>query len=345
MTPGPAPVPPVFDLAALAPRPVDLAGLRPFWPTSFGRPPDGLAADLAAHGLRRPLLVLDDGRSLAVLAGSRRREALLSLGRAEAPAVALPREMPGVLALGLADNAERGWNPAETALVWRFLADRYPDQAPGLAPLLGLDSPKMRDLHLAAASLPAEGLAALADDRLDLENAARLARWDPADQDAALDLFEALRPSKQKKRQWLDWLEDLVRRDRTRPLRVLSSPEIKAARAEIGRAGRPAAEEAARQHLWARRHPGLADLMRTRQARLKALRLPPEARLELDPTLEDVRFGLRLTFSTPDEFAALIDRAATLARDPDFRALLDDTPAPDPDDEAPSGGLSPDGEP
>ena len=49
----------------------------------------------------------------------------------------------------------------------------------------------------------------MADGRLDVEIGARLAQWVPENRDAALDLFDRLNPSKQKKKQWLDWLEDV----------------------------------------------------------------------------------------------------------------------------------------
>lgn len=317
-----------IEAAALAPRLIELPALEPFWPA----PPeivadDDLEASIAALGLLRPLLAWETGGGLKLLGGRRRLSALAGLGRAEAPAIILPPEAPAerALALGLADNRDRELNAAEQALTWKFLTDRHPEAAAGLAPLLGLgQSPKLRQWALASAALPRAGLAALAEGRLDLEIGARLAVWPPADQAAALALFEALTPSKQKKKQWLDWLEDISRRESLSPAAVLSSPELADALALAPRQGKPAAETEARRLVWKRRHPLLAALTGRREARLKALALPPSAKMELDPTLEDVRFTLNLTFTGAGEYRELTGLLQRLADSPDFLALLDD---------------------
>ena len=75
----------------------------------------------------------------------------------------------------------------------------------------------------------------------------------------------------------------------------------------------------------------MAELTRERLARLKSLRLPPAARLELDPSLEDVSFSLRLTFTTFEEFQKLAGLLGGLTENRDFRALLDDGPADEQD--------------
>ena len=307
---------------------VELTSLQPLWPSSYGRQADGLTESIMAEGLRRPLWIWTDGVNRFLLAGRRRLEVLLSLGRSAVPALILPENFPHdkALALGLADNRERGWNQAEAALMWRFLVEDLGEKgAVALAGHLDLaQSPKLRQWSFDAAGLPEKGLIALAEGRLDLEIGARLARWTPENQGAALDLFDRLNPSKQKKKQWLDWLEDVSRRENTTPATILTADEIRAALAEAERIGRPAAEEAARKYLWSRRHPLLAELAATRQARLRGLNLPRSARLELDPTFEDLKFSLELTFSTPADFDRLAEAVAGLRHSPDFQQLLDD---------------------
>lgn len=316
-----------FDLAALSPRLVELAGLKAFWPETPAGPPDDLSRSIAELGLLRPLIIFEESGSLRLLAGRRRRAALLSLGRSQAPALLLPPAWPLERALGaaLADNMERGWNEAEKALYWAFLEGRDSDLAARLAPLLGLPpSPKMRQSCLKAASLPDDGLRALAEGRLDLENAARLADWAPGDLAAVLPLFEILAPSKQKKREWLNWLEDLGRREKRSPAEILADPAIENILAETEKHGRPATENRLRRHLWARRHPLLARLGAEREARLRALNLPPAARLDLDPSLEDLSFKLNLSFATLEEFQSLAETLRQLGGNPDLAALMDD---------------------
>ena len=316
-----------FELAALSPRPVALAALHPFWPAGPGPEAAALDDSIQALGLLRPLLAWDSGEELKLIGGRKRLEALKRLGRAEAPTLVLPPDMSAdqALGLGLADNRDRELNPAEQALIWSFLTDLDPELAARLAPRLGLDrSPKLRQWCLAAAALPAAALAALAEGRLDLEIGARLAAWTPDDQTAALALFESLAPSKQKKKQWLDWLEDIARREQISPAEVLASADLAGALALAPARGKPAAENEARRRIWLRRHPLLAELTRRREARLRALALPAPARLELDPTLEDLSFSLNLTFATLADYQELSRLMRRLEDAPEFRALLDD---------------------
>lgn len=317
-----------FHLAALSPEFVDPILLKPFWPESPVRPGLAELSDSIRHlGLLRPPLIWAEEGSLKLLAGRRRLAAVRSLGWTSLPVLKLPPDTPATtaLALGLADNRERGFDPAETALIWRFLQQWDRDAALSLAPFLGLaPSPRLRDWCLAAAELPPKGLEALADGRLDLETGARLAAWPADDLEPVLDLFAALNPSKQKKREWLNWLEDIGRREKLAPRWILAAPEVAEALAAIESRGRPTVENELRRLLWRRRHPQLARLTDCREARLRALRLPPSVRLELDPSLEDLSFTLRLNFATPADFRPLADIVSALMSDPDFLKILDD---------------------
>jgi ParB-like chromosome segregation protein Spo0J len=312
------------DPATLPPGEAPLAELEEALPFSFARPAEALAESITEVGLLRPLLVQREGSRLRLLAGNLRRRALEILGRTTAPAVFLPKAATNALALALADNLGRPMNPAETALVWRRLAETVgPAEAEKLAWFLGLDqAPKLRDQNFQAAALPPRGLQALAEGRLDLAAAARLARWPAADQEAVLGFFETFKPSLSNRRLWLDLLEDLARRESLRPAELLADPNLTNLAAEAE--NRPAAEAAARNFLFRRRHPLLAELQKKRAARLKALNSPPGARLAVDPNLEDLSFSLTLTFAGLDEFRNLADWLNGLSDQTEFRALLDD---------------------
>lgn len=280
----------------------------------------------------RPLLVMADhtgGRKMLLLAGARRREALLALDAVTAPALILPSNLSLQEALGLAltDNLDRGWNAAEQALAWRFLSVNLPAKdALSLSAHLGLDkTPKLRDWCLKASDLPANVLAALADDRLDLESASRLAGWEPASRDAVFQLFEELAPSKQKKRQWLDWLEDIGRREGLLPMEILAAPDLTSVLAQAHKKGRPAVEKLAREVLWRRRYPLVAELTRRRQETVRSLNLPAEARLELDPAFEDLKFSLNLTFTDWAGFNVLAGLVDDLRQNTKFQGLIEDT--------------------
>ena len=64
--------------------------------------------------------------------------------------------------------------------------------------------------------------------------------------------------------------------------------------------------------------------MEARQARIKSLALPQNARLELDPTLEDTKFNLSLSFTTSSEFQALAQVVSSLAKHQNFMKIIDD---------------------
>ncbi len=304
--------------------PLDLPS--PFCPPSQGRELEELCQDIADHGLHRPILLWLVGEDIFVIAGQRRLLAAQDLGWETIPAQVLPTQtsLKEALILALRDNRDRGWNSAELGLMWQFLCEKSPDDAPSLARLLGLSSPKLQTWAAQAATLPTEFLAALAAERLDLETGARLASWPLADQLAVLHLFEQLLPSKQKKRLWLDYLEDHARREEVALTELLLSIEIQKVLESVLHQGRPAAEEQARRHLWAKRHPSLAELAQRRQKRLAALKIPKAARLELDPSLEDLSFTLTMTFSSVEEFTKLMAWGSELHTNPDFQSLIHD---------------------
>lgn len=303
---------------------MDLAAIRPFWPWAHGRPRQRLIDSIRSIGLIRPLIVLPDGPEYKLITGHTRLAALAELALNTVPALLLPEStgLAELLEIALAENFERGWNQAETARIWQFMADQLPEaEALRLAGFLDLKSPKIRAWAVAASTLPATALTALAEDRLDLESAARLAAWDTVSQEAILDIFAVLAPSKQKKRQWLDWLEDLSRRENLRPAEILQSREIEET-LTVTDGRKAAAEEAARHSLWRRRHPLLAELSERRRQQIKALGLPENMKLEADPTFEDLKFSVNLSFTNQAELAALARKFSTLADDPNMLAIL-----------------------
>jgi ParB-like chromosome segregation protein Spo0J len=322
--------------AIQAPREAPLDGLYPFLPQSLSRPLEPLIASIEAVGLARPLIIFHDGPEQRLAAGARRLAALRALGCSSAPVVDLgPLSLGRAAALALADNQERGWNEAETALIWRFLAEHLtPEESSALAACLELGgSSKIRQWRRRAAELPPEALEELARGRLDLETAARIAAWPEKERAALLDLFYRLEPSKQKKKQWLDWLEDVARRENLPPSRLLALPSFAAVLRPAAEKKRADAEEAARELLWRRRHPRLAKLTDRRRRQIRELALPRAMRLETDWSFEDVSYGLRLTFSTYEEFARLAARVAELPDKAAMRGLFLDDDLDDGDDQ------------
>lgn len=323
-----------FQPAALNPQAIAPDDIYPFWPAMPGIGLDLLKESILELGLLHPLLAFEEQGRLKLLAGTRRLKVVQGLGWNTVPVMVLPPDMPRkvMLAAALADNVERGFNAAETALIWDFLAAHEAGSAEDLSRYLNLkNAPKLRQWCRAAASLPADCLEFLADGRLDLELAARLASWRADDRLEVLRLFELLAPSKQKKKQWLDWLEDISRREQINPALILMDETVAAALALAATRGRPAAEAAARRLIWERRHPVLAELFRRREERLKSLPLPSNLRLELDPSLEDLKFTLNMSFSGLEDYERLLTLLGSFKHNQSFLKLVDDSEDPVPD--------------
>ncbi|MDR1546665.1 MAG: ParB N-terminal domain-containing protein [Deltaproteobacteria bacterium] len=283
---------------------------------------------IRSAGLLRPLWVAalsaedEAAGRLTVISGGRRLAALRALGFEAAPTLRPDPPEPrleGWLRLALTDNLERGFNPAETALAWRLARELLPPgRTAEAAAALGLErSERRREAAEAAASWPPEALTALAEDRLDPEDAWALKDRSAAERDAALSFFLRARPSRRHRRLWLEWLDDLRRRDGTDVATLLAEPELAALEG-------PAAEKMARRLLYGRRFPYLARQAERRRRLTADLALPPGLGLELDPELEDQSFTVKLTCAEPEELGALAAAAGRLAADPKFRALWRD---------------------
>jgi hypothetical protein len=273
-------------------------------------------------------------------------EALRRLGQATVPVQLWPGQDPAHWwAVALADNLSRRPNSAEKALMWAALTADLGAAAEGLGELIELPrNPRARGQYLAAARLPARVLLALAQERLDLATAATLAELGPTGV-ALWDLLETYRPSLQTRRQWLEWLTDLARRADRTPLSLaqelalapesdssLSSesalslesaaaPEASSPHRPGRTPPRPAFANGFGPRLWARRFPQLARLTADRQRLLKALSLPPQVTLKLDPTLEDGVSSLILTFDSVAELSERLRGLQTLLADERFPRL------------------------
>ncbi|MDR1112102.1 MAG: ParB/RepB/Spo0J family partition protein [Deltaproteobacteria bacterium] len=303
---------------------IPLAGLAAA-PLSHGRPLEDLVKSIGELGLLRPLwLALDgDGRPL-VISGGRRLAALARLGFRKAPCLA-PRPGPGqtlacssfLAALALTDNLGRGLNQAELCLAWDWARKASePPAWPTLAGLLGFRPGTTRLVALEKAmEVQGQTLDLMAQGRLDPENAALLAAWTPEERALALDLVARTGPSRQNRRQWLEWLDDLRRSGGPGFLAgLLAGPALAAISG-------PRAEKSAREAIHGLRFPFLSDLARRRREALRDLALPEGLKIELDPDFEDVTTTIGLTFSDKDSLGRLAQKALELSEGQALDAL------------------------
>jgi hypothetical protein len=289
-----------------------------------------LGESLAAVGLLNlPRVQSGPDARWRPVTGWKRLLAAAGLGWPAVPAVVLAPETPEahLLLLYLHDNAfARPFSPLEQALLAaRLLAywERDTLVAKGL-PLLGLPpSPAHLDRLLAAASLERPWLELVAEGRLALTIAPRLAAWDPAARRAALPFLSTLPWSQSKQEEFLAGVEILARREGLALTEILGKEELQEHLEDAGGNARERAEAVRRLlHDWV--SPRFSAAKKSFTAGLDRLGLKghPRLRLAEPPAFEGPDFELTLKFTDHREFQELLQELARLAGLPDFEALL-----------------------
>jgi hypothetical protein len=265
-----------------------------------------------------------------VVTGWKRLKAADQLGWQKIPAIILGPETPEahLLLLYLHDNAfTRAFNPLERALLASRLLghwDRETLVAKGL-PLLGLPpAPVNLDRLLAVTSLESPWQELVAQERLALTAASRLAAWDPADRVAALPFLTGLPLSQSKQEEFVTGVEILARREGVSLAAILLKRELQQDLQD------PVSNPQERAEAVRRR---LNDWVSPRfQAARKAfatgldrlgLKHHPRLRLKEPPAFEGPDFELSLKFKDHREFRELLQELARLASLPEFEALVD----------------------
>jgi ParB-like chromosome segregation protein Spo0J len=272
---------------------------------------------------------LEKGRYRPVT-GWRRLQAAARLGWQEIPAIILPPETPEThrLLLYLHDNAfTRPFNPLEQALLASRLLkywDRDTLVAKGL-PLLGLPpAPAHLDRLLAAARLEDPWQELVAQERLALTAAARLAAWKPLQRSAALPFLANLPLSQSKQEEFLAAVEILARREGVPLAAILNREELQQVLQDSA-ASPQARAEAVRRLLSGWVSPRFQAARRAFAAGLDRLGLKhhPRLRLQEPPAFEGPDFEISLKFKDNQELKHLIDELARLSGSPEFETLID----------------------
>ncbi len=265
-----------------------------------------------------------------VVTGWKRLKAATLLGWRKIPALILGPETPEahLLLLYLHDNAfTRAFNPLEqTLLANRLLGhwDRETLVAKGL-PLLGLPpAPAHLDRLLAVARMETPWQELVAQERLGLTAAARLAAWDPADRQAALPFLAGLPLSQSKQEDFVAGLEILARREGTSGAAILLRRELQQDLQDPAVNPQERAE-AVRRRLNEWVSPRFQAARKAFAAGLERLGLKhhPRVRLKEPPAFEGPDFELSLKFKDHRELRELLQELARLANLPEFETLLD----------------------
>lgn len=289
-----------------------------------------LTQSVRQHGLLNPLRLRrrPDGR-LQVVCGWRRLLCLQRLNWTTAPALVLPTATPDLWCLQavLEDNQGcAGFNLMETALLVNRLGGQLSQDrlCREFLPRLGLPGTvthlqaleSLLHLEPAYQELVAQG-------RLTLTTAARLATWDPADRLALLPLWRQLTLSRSYQRELLEFLTTLSRRHERPPRQWLELPEVRQLLADPARSGNDK-----RQRLWELLRRWCFPRLQAVEEQLKqylanlGLKDRPDLRLEPPPAFEGEEFRLELRCRNPQELARLLAELTRLLNHPDLQAIF-----------------------
>jgi ParB-like chromosome segregation protein Spo0J len=303
---------------------VDLAD-HPFAAPS-GANTSALAGSIRTVGLLNPPWLRAKGVSRwQVVAGLKRLRAAANLGWEAVSAHTLDAEIPDsqALLIALHDNAfSRQFTPWEQAFFARRLTSFWERSTvvQQFLPLLGLPpTEKHLDRLLAASSLEEAWQPLLAQGRLALTAAARLAPWPPADRLAALPFFQALPSSQSKQEEFLEWTELLARREGLTMTAVLSRPELASCLTDP--ALNPQEKAAAvRRRLKAWVFLRFTTTQKAWETNLARLGLKQHHRLRLTPppAFEGPDFHLEIKFQNGAELRELLDELAEIADKKEF---------------------------
>ncbi|MDR2460051.1 MAG: ParB/RepB/Spo0J family partition protein [Deltaproteobacteria bacterium] len=295
---------------------------------SWNRPLNALVSSIKELGLIHPLLVWQKPGEYIVISGTRRLQALKELSIAMVP-VLLEEDftrhistcgtnpLETILKLAIEENRERGFNAAEKALIANLISE-LPDGSSGKKDLMGrmdLLAPNIYKACLKACELGPLFLDSLACGSLDLENIHAMESFTQSAKEAVRGLFHHLSMSYQKRRLWLELLNDLYLQGGTHIEKLLSSQPFVA----LGRHE----EAVGRDYLYSLRYPKLTQYLKERHKLIIEMGLNAKTKLHLNDNLEDTRPSLTINFTSPKELILELQRVLEIAQKPCFNQLWD----------------------
>lgn len=287
----------------------------------------GLVESLKIAGQISPLVLWPRDESLYLLCGGRRRNAMRKIGLSKFKAFILPDGVneKEALVIAVEDNLGRPLNDAEKTLIIGRLArqmdpaeilDRYMKR-------LGLPARKIfLERYVKMNRLNENEMNALAAGDLDPETAEILLGLPEEDKNAVMELFDQLKPGRNKRRLLITWIEEIGRREKISIKDVLASPAVTEL-LEAENLNRPMKENAVRDLIRRRRYPELTRLEDEKAILLKKLNLPFSVKLAIPDNFEGLNCRLEFDFTNMKTLADGARVIAHLAEDSDMAALLE----------------------
>jgi ParB family transcriptional regulator, chromosome partitioning protein len=185
-----------------------------------------------------------------------------------------------------------------------------------LAPNLRL----LRQLRTLADAPPSLSRA-MAAGSIQLPMALELLKRPEPEATALADLFQLLRPSLNRQRELLGFVDDIARRDDL-PLDQVIADAVRQADATNPDLDRSLRYTRLRSALRSQRYPNLVKAEAKRDTVLRAIRLEPRMQLRPPANFEGRRCQLQLSFASLSEFEGQVKCLEDLMRDPALIKLL-----------------------
>lgn len=286
-----------------------------------------LVESLNNIGQLSPLIIWPDNGRLKVLCGKRRMEVMSASGAAEFNAFILPDgvEADGAFKMALEDNlAQRLFNEAEKVMAVHYLSVLMDSrQVMNYLKRLGVPArPEYLDRYKRLYDLGTDGLDALASGALDPETAEMMLRMTDEDRQASSRLLNEIRPGKNKRRQIIQWLDEIRRRDLVSVEEILRSETI----SDIlfsDKLSTPQKEKGVREEIKAVRYPNLTALREEQQKLLGNLKLKAKTRLIPPPDFEGLDFRLEVDFADRPSLVKAKEEIERILEGSDLDALLE----------------------
>lgn len=271
---------------------------------SFGFDLEAMAASIDRVGvLNRPVVERDGEGKIQVVTGYRRLMALKALQRKEAlcrdlSASRLPFQQK--LLMALHDNLPtREFNDVEKGMALERLLQCIPgrDVTSLYMPLLGLPGHEpLLETYLQIRRLETELKLALSRKQVSLHTVRQLLDMDEDSRSVISGWFLKIRFNVNYQRDFIEYLDDISHREGLSIRQVLSDDSLSVLLHDE-KQNQPQRIKAVMDELRRRRFPALTRAERTFRNRVRALKLPPDVRIEHPPGFESPGYRAEVQFS------------------------------------------------
>jgi ParB family chromosome partitioning protein len=289
---------------------------------------DDLGLSIQKLGLMHAPVLKHNPPGYIIVCGFRRIAACRNLAWTRIPARVLSKNFDffEMARLAVTDNAfQRPLNLIETSRALKLLTgvDTEKEVFVTAAAELGLPlSPGIVTKLKKICGLSRPLQTGILENRIDLSMALELDRFDPADGQALLELFDHLKLGLNRQRELLLLLEEISRREGISIQQLMTEKPLShiIENSEIDRAIK---RRNVRTYLRRRRFPMISEAETRYEAFVKQLKLGPNINLTPPKDFEGMTYTLTIRFENQNELKNLKEKLETIIHHPGFGKILD----------------------